>query len=402
MKIAEEIYTVSRLTRAIRNLIEDGLPALWVEGELTNYTLHRSGHRYFTLRDPTSQVACVMWRTRQQPGFSLLEGQLIRAFGRVTVYEQGGKYQLDVQSLLPAGMGALQEALEALKRKLAAEGLFDVARKRSLPAFPRAIGIATSPTGAAIHDLAWGFSSRFPPADLFLIPVSVQGTGAAEGIARAIETFNRLALVDVIVIGRGGGSLEDLWAFNEEVLVRAVANSRIPVVSAVGHEVDVTLCDLAADLRAPTPTAAAALMVPDAGELKKLLELRRAALENALSRTVSIWRNSVAGIAKSYGLNLIFQRIAGERQRLDRLEETTGTAIRGIIGDLNLRTAALRGQISALSPQKVLERGYSIVRSKSGELIRDSDQIKLTDYLSLHFHRGSATVTVTEVGADVR
>ncbi len=400
MKIAEEVYSVTRLTQAIRRLVEDGLPPLWVEGEISNYVLHRSGHRYFTMKDSGAQLSCMMWRTRTAPGFELTDGLRVRSFGRVTVWEQGGRYQLDVQSVLPVGIGPLQAAFEELKRKLAAEGLFDLNRKRSLPGFPRAIGIATSPTGAAIRDLVWGFSTRYPPAELYLIPVSVQGEGAAEEIAVAIEAFNRLGMVDLIVVGRGGGSLEDLWAFNEERLVRAVAESGVPVVSAVGHEIDITLCDLAADLRAPTPTAASSLVVPDRQELKASLAERASAIYRALERTVSTWRERISSISGSYGIRQVVGRIAGERMQLDEMARRLEAAIIRTVAESGRRLEAIRLQLSALSPDQVLDRGFCVATRMDGVVVKSGDDIAVGGKLDLRFKHGGALAAVEEVRSD--
>jgi len=397
LKTTEEIYSVSRLTGIIRGLIEDGLPSVWVEGELSNYTLHKSGHRYFTLKDAAAQINCVMWRTRPEPGFKLREGLQVRAFGKVRVWEQGGRYQLDIQSILPAGLGALQAAFEELKRKLADEGLFDTERKRPLPKYPQAIGIVTSPTGAAIRDLVWGFSSRFPAVDIYLLPVKVQGEGAAEEISRAIGNFNRSGLVDIIVIGRGGGSLEDLWAFNEEVVVRAVAASELPVVSAVGHEVDVTLSDLAADLRAPTPTAAATLIVPDRADLIESLKERSTQFARSLSRTISLWRERVSNLSNSYGMKQVVNRVSGERMRIDEIAEKHEHALVRKISDYKRMIDALSGRFTALSPSSVLERGYCVARMDEGSVVKDATSLSTGDKLNLTFKHGGALTTVEEI-----
>ena len=397
---AEEIYSVSRLTRIVRALVESGIPPVWVEGEVSNYTHHRSGHRYFTLKDDKAQLSCVLWRTRAEPAFTLTDGLLVRAYGRITVYEVRGQYQLDVQSLLPAGMGSLQEAYEQLKRKLAGEGLFDAARKKPLPRFPRSVGLVTSPTGAAIHDLVWGFSSRFPPAALYLLPVAVQGEGAAQQIAAALETFNRLGLVDVIVVGRGGGSLEDLWAFNEERVVRAVAASRIPVVSAVGHEVDVTLCDLTADLRAPTPTAAAALVVPDRTELKSTLGDRSKAMRRALVKQVALWRDRLNSLARSYGLQQVTRRLGDDRLRLEELARRMDAGTERILQDSRRQLAAAGLRLGALSPQGVLSRGFCVARRDDGLIVRSSREVEPRTRLNLRFHSGAARTEVLTVQND--
>ena len=397
MKTADEIYSVISLTRIIRRIVEDGLPYVWVEGEISNYNLHKSGHRYFTLKDQEAQIQCVMWRTRQVPGFDLEDGLQVRIYGKVTVWERGGRYQLDIKSVLPAGLGALQSAFETLKRKLSAEGLFDQARKRSLPEYPNRIGIVTSPTGAVIHDLVWGFNQRYPPTEIYLIPVKVQGDGAAQEISTAIETFNRFGLVDIIVVGRGGGSLEDLWAFNEEVVVRAVAGSKIPTVSAVGHEVDLTLCDLAADLRAPTPTAATVLIVPDREDLKKSLQEKNRRLYSSLERSVVLWRERVKGISASYGFRIVSNQVAEERLRLDDMNRQFERILKRKVEERKQHLEAFHYRLNALSPQQVLERGYCVARQEDGSVVRDAGVISAGDLLELHFKKGSATTSVKEV-----
>ncbi|MDP8240730.1 MAG: exodeoxyribonuclease VII large subunit [Candidatus Hatepunaea meridiana] len=402
MKVAEEIYSISRLTRVIRNLIEGSIPNIWVEGEISNYTLNRSGHRYFTLKDSGAQISCTMWRTRRAPGFEFENGLKIRAYGRVTVWEQGGRYQLDVQSVLPAGLGPLQAAYEALKAKLNHEGLFDQERKRPLPKFPNAIGIATSSTGAAIRDLVWGFKTRFQPVELYLIPVKVQGEGAAEEIVRAIEIFNQSKLVDVIVVGRGGGSLEDLWAFNEEVVIRAIAASGLPVVSAVGHEVDVTLSDLAADVRAPTPTAAANLIVPDGEDIKQSLRDKSIRFSRTLDRMVSMWRERVHGLANSYGMKRVIGRVNDERLRIDDISEKLETALIRKVTERKRSFEAIRNQLTALSPNSVLDRGFCVARQKEGTIVKSAIQITIGDKLNLLFKRGSALAAVEEIHKNER
>jgi len=397
LKTTEDILTVSQLSRRIRRLIEDGLPFLWIEGEISNFKRHSSGHRYFTLKDSEAQIACVMWRTRRAPGIELTDGLSVRVYGKVTVWEQGGRYQFDVQSVLPVGLGDLQAAFEALKRKLAAEGLFDQARKKQLPRFPAAIGIVTSLTGAAIRDIVWGFNKRYPPADLYLIPVAVQGEGSAEQIAAAIESFNRLNFVDVIVIGRGGGSLEDLWAFNEEPVVRAVADSRLPIVSAVGHEVDVTLSDLAADLRAPTPTAASGLVVPDRDELKKNLNEWSGAFTRMLKRTISLWRERVQALIRGYGFRRVEGRIGEERMRLDELTRRMEFGLTRRFDDYTKQLESFRLQLSALSPDAVLKRGFCVAKRQDGVIVRRSDQVKVGEELNLKFSKGGSAAYVLEV-----
>lgn len=397
LKPAEEIWSVTRLSSRIKRAIEDGLPQLWVEGEISNFKLHSSGHRYFTLKDETAQIACVMWRTRGSANVPLRDGIKVRAYGRVTVWEQAGKYQFDIQDILPSGIGSLQAAFEQLKNQLAAEGLFDTSRKKPLPRFPRRIGIVTSPTGAVIHDLAWGITTRFPPAKIVLLPVAVQGAGAGAQIANAIDLINRQNLSDLIIIGRGGGSLEDLWAFNEEVVVRAICGSRIPVVSAVGHEVDFTLSDLAADLRAPTPTAAAALVVPDRKELLEGLAVRRASLLTQLDRRIVLWNERLKRINQSYSFKRLPGRINDERLKIDELLHRCEISIGRKVQTKRTAVTAMAAQFNALSPEAVLKRGFSIARKTDGSLVRSSQELNIEDTINLIFAKGKAAAVIREL-----
>src|SRR5437016_2740655 len=272
-----KVLSVSELTRSIRGTLETKFRAVWVQGEMSNYKLHPSGHQYFTLKDQRAQISCVIWRdTIAPPRQPLVDGTQVQVYGTVSVYETRGQYQLNVQILQPRGVGVLQAKFEALKRKLEAEGLFAPERKRALPKFPRRIGIVTSPTGAAIRDMLNVLRRRAPWLQILISPVRVQGTGAAPEIAVAIRELavpnEGFAPVDLIVVTRGGGSIEDLWEFNEEIVARAIFNSTVPIVSAVGHEIDFTICDFVADLRAPTPSAAAELIVPDIIDLHRRID----------------------------------------------------------------------------------------------------------------------------------
>src|SRR5438874_5546837 len=269
-----KVLTVSELTRSIRGTLETKFSAVWVQGEISNYKLHPSGHQYFTLKDQRAQISCVIWRDTMLPSRkTLADGAQVQIYGTVTVFEARGQYQLNVQILQPRGLGLLQAKFESLKRKLEAEGLFAPERKRPLPKFPRRIGIVTSPSSAAIRDMLNVLSRRAPWLQILINPVRVQGTGAAQEIAVAIRELaspnERFVPLDLIVITRGGGSIEDLWEFNEEIVARAIFHSAVPIVSAVGHEIDFTICDFVADLRAPTPSAAAELIAPDAAELSR-------------------------------------------------------------------------------------------------------------------------------------
>src|SRR5437870_3169124 len=298
------VLTVAELTRAIRSALEAKFGAVWVQGEVSNYKLHPSGHQYFTLKDARAQIACVIFRNTMAPlRQPLVDGAQVQLYGNVSVFEARGQYQLSVQILQPRGLGLLQAKFEALKRKLEAEGLFDPARKRVLPKFPRRIGIVTSPSGAAIRDILNVLRRRAPWLQILINPVRVQGTGAAAEIAVAIRELatpnENWPPVDLIVVARGGGSLEDLWEFNEEIVARTIADVAVPVVSAVGHEIDFTICDFVADLRAPTPSAAAELIVPDVFDLRRRIDT----LSRALGRE-------------------LMQRVRDVQQQLDHARET--------------------------------------------------------------------------------
>src|ERR1043166_4505188 len=299
-----KVFTVSELTRGIRGTLETKFGAVWVQGEISNYKLHPSGHQYFTLKDQRAQISCVIWRdTIAPPRQALVDGAQVQVYGTVTVFEARGQYQLNVQILQPRGLGLLQAKFEALKRKLEAEGLFAPERKRPLPKFPGRVGIVTSPSGAAIRDMLNVLRRRAPWLQILINPVRVQGTGAAQEIAVAIREFalpNEVyPPLDLIVVTRGGGSIEDLWEFNEEIVARAIFHSAVPIVSAVGHEIDFTICDFGADLRAPTPSAAAELIIPDVRDLQRQID--------RYSRTLG---------------RQLLDRVRDAQQRLDHARET--------------------------------------------------------------------------------
>lgn len=396
----ETVFTITGLTAAIRELLENQIGEVEVEGEISNFRRQNSGHLYFTLKDSSAQLRGVMFRG--EAGYLRFEprdGQMVVARGQITVYAARGEYQLRVRSLKPKGKGSLQEQFGALKRKLEAEGLFSAERKRLLPAFPRRIGIVTSPTGAALRDFLNVIGRRCPRMELQVFGVRVQGQGAAEEIAMAVREFNRLGEVDVIVLARGGGSLEDLWAFNEEVLARVLAESEIPTVSAVGHEIDFTIADFVADLRAPTPSAAAELLGRGDEEWRDGLESFQNRLDRAVRGKLSDLRWRWKGLEQHY----IFK----EPRRLveqwsQRLDETESRLLRGmgvVLGSARerweraerrwrrispeLRLKQLRErlreretQLRLLSPQSTLERGYAIVFDSDRKVIRRAEGVK--------------------------
>ncbi len=392
------ILTVSQLTSRVKQALESGFPRLWVRGEVSNFTAHSSGHLYFTLKDSASQLRCVMFRGAAQTlRIFPQDGMQVLAQGDITVFERAGQYQLNVQQLQPAGQGELALALERLKRKLEAEGLFDQARKRPIPALPRAIGIVTSPTGAAVRDIIKVARRRWPGIELILNPVPVQGTGAAAEIARAIAEFNEFERVDVLIVGRGGGSMEDLWAFNEEETVRAIAGSRLPVISAVGHEVDFTLADFAADLRAPTPSAAAEMAVPSREEVQSSLDGSRERMELALKGMVDGYRSRLDSLRRSHGMNLLVSMIDQKRQTLDVLASRANAGILGSYQAAVFKTSRMEALLSALDPAAVLGRGYSICFDRRGKAVREAGRLAKGDRARIRFWKGEASMKVEEV-----
>jgi len=441
MSLFEErtILTVSRLTGLIRGVLEENFEHVWVEGEVSNLALPSSGHLYFTLKDPGAQIRCVMFRASAKAlHFKLQNGMMLVARGRVSVYGQRGEYQFIVEYLEPKGVGALQLAFVQLKEKLAKEGLFDESRKQRLPVLPLKIGIVTSTSGAALHDILTVLRHRHAGVDVLISPVRVQGEGAAEEIAGAVRDFNRYGDVDVLIVGRGGGSLEDLWSFNEEVVARAIFASRIPVISAVGHEVDFTIADLAADMRAPTPSAAAEMVVKSREEMDNHLQHLSHRLFNALDRRMASCRDRLESTMRALKdpamlVGNLFQRIdelqdrmsralRGElrllreglsgdlhrlrlshpvlaiercRERLLALDARMGSLVTRLLDGHRERTSVSVAKLQAYSPLATLVRGYSIVRKlDDGTVVRDSRQIEPGDCLGVVFGHGSAECVV--------
>lgn len=372
-----KIYTVSQLTRLVRFTLEDMFSSVWVEGEISDFTHHSSGHMYFNLKDGDAVLQCVMFkRENMRLRFRPEAGQKVLLHGRVSIYVPRGQYQLVVDTMEPKGLGQLQLAFEQLKAKLLKEGLFDEARKRPLPYLPLSIGIVTSPTGAVIRDMMHVWERRFSKVRIVLAPVQVQGPSAAPEIVQAIADLNALGGIDVIVVARGGGSLEDLWAFNEEAVARAIARSGVPVVSAVGHEVDYTIADFVADRRAPTPSAAAEILLPRLEDLETLLEETGARLARALKREVDDRRETLERLQASK----VFQRpqslFEDLQQTVDDLAEALAAAAGRLSSDRSKEVRYLLGKLEALSPQKCLERGYSIVFDEStGGIIKSTRQL---------------------------
>jgi len=383
------ILTVTQLTNRIKDLIEGAFPDIWVEGEISNLSIPQSGHAYFTLKDEHAQVRAVLFRSAQRfLKFTLQHGIQVICRGRASVYEPRGEYQLILDYIEPKGVGALQLAFEQLKAKLEKEGLFDFNRKKPLPVLPRRIGIITSPTGAAIRDMLRVIKRRHPKMHILIYPVPVQGAEAAPAIAEALRYFNREQNADVLIVGRGGGSLEDLWAFNEEAVVRAVHASRIPVISAVGHETDYTICDFAADLRAPTPSAAAEMVVESEESFQQSIRSLEVRLLRSMQQTLQLSRASLRE-------NM---RILGDPRRAlelhaQRIDELAGRLALGLNHQLQKDRALLLSLTSALdhlNPLGILSRGYSITKKlPAGAIVKDASQLNPGDLLSTRFYHGS-------------
>ncbi len=391
--LEEPVLSVAELTARIKDVLEAEFPLVWVAGEISDLARPQSGHCYLTLKDADAQIPAVIWRsTASRVRFQLRDGLAVVCRGHLEVYAPRGRYQLIIEAIEPRGIGALELALRQLHEKLAKEGLFDPARKRPLPRLPRRIAVVTSPTGAALHDFLEMLRGRWPLGDVLVVPVRVQGEGAAAEIAAAIELVNRLRWgIDCLVVTRGGGSLEDLWAFNEEVVVRAIAASRLPVVSGVGHEIDVTLADLAADVRALTPSDAAQRVAPSAEEVSRALQQLRLRLNAGLRARARAARERLAGLAGRRVLSRPIAMVHERARRLDELEARLARAARHRFQAAKTRAESLGARLESLNPLAVLGRGYSLTRRvDDGRVVRDAAELAPGDTLATRFARGEA------------
>jgi len=392
---ATNSLTVSALTREIKRLFRERFEPLWVEGELSGYKPHSSGHHYFTLKDSTAQLGCAMWKMYSKGlRFTPRDGMKVQAFGQLEVYEPQGKYQLIVYELRLSGEGELQRAFEELKRKLEQEGLFDSARKRPLPPFPKRVGLVTSPTGAALRDMQTVAARRWPLTELVLKPARVQGKGAAEEIAQAVNELSAKGDVDIVVVGRGGGSLEDLWCFNEEIVARAIFASRIPVVSAVGHEIDFTIADFVADLRAPTPSAAMEIILPDGTEIRRQLQQYERRLSRMTVDRVSLLRHQLHALTSHWALRQPLQWAHSAQQRVDDLQDRLTESALAVHGEATANFEHLQELLSAVSPQRILNRGYAVVRDSAGIALRSPEQSKPGELIHIDLARGQLKARV--------
>ena len=398
MQTDRQALSVTQLNEYLKMVIEGDrvLSNVFVRGEISNFKLYSSGHAYFTLKDDAGQLKSVMFRSYfSRLAFLPEDGMRVIAHGRVSVYETSGQYQLYVDDLQPDGAGSLAMRFEQLKRKLAAEGLFDEARKRPLPPMPKRIGVITSPSGAAVHDIINVLGRRFPMAEMILYPSEVQGTQAPAQLISGIEFFSMTGLVDVVIIGRGGGSAEDLWAFNDEYLARAVASCSVPVISAVGHESDFTICDFVADRRAPTPSAAAELAVPDTGELLRSLTAVQIGLQTSLQKRIAQERRILAQLSASRVFSRPEQMLDRFRIRLDECDADLNRAVVQAILQKKQNTASVAGKLQALNPLSILSRGYATV-SRDGVFVTSVKQINDNDTLDIRMADGSVRATVSQ------
>lgn len=399
------ILTVQELNQHIKTLLEKDylLVNVWVKGEISNFKAASSGHFYFTLKDNYSCLKVVMFRSRSR---SLLyrpeNGMAVTVRGYVSVYERDGAYQLYAEEMEPDGTGALYLAFEQLKDRLQREGLFDPGHKKALPLLPRRIGLVTSPTGAAVRDLVEIIRRRWPGLEIILVPVLVQGESAPPDVARGIQMLNKLGSVDVIIVGRGGGSLEELWAFNTEIVARSIYNSKIPVISAVGHETDITIADFVADKRAATPSAAAELAVPDKREMARyVLTLKNRLYRAANDKLRGCGQRLAACLSNRHFTRPLDVFCGARQQSLDFLAHRLNQGVRSSVGDQERRLAVLAGRLHTLSPLSTMARGYSICTAPDGKRVfYDTDSIKIGERLSVRLYRGLLNCIVEDKKQD--
>ena len=395
---ARTVYSVSRLNREVRVLLESGLGTIWIEGEISNLARPGSGHWYFSLKDRDAQLRCAMFRARNVLSrFTPKEGQLVLASGRVSLYEPRGDYQLLVEYLEDAGLGALQRAFEELKARLAIEGLFAPERKQTLPLAPHRIGVNTSPTGAAIRDILHILRRRFPAAAVLIYPTPVQGAAAASSVVAAIELAGSRADCDVLILARGGGSLEDLWAFNDERVARAISRCPIPIVTGIGHEIDFTIADFVADLRAPTPSGAAQLVVPDAGVWLHRLAQLAARFGAGAQRALRGEQARLDVLRRRLQQAHPGARLLQHSQRLDELEARLRLALRARLAASAARLDSAARALHAVSPLATLGRGFAVVtRSSDGALITSAAQLAVGERFDARLAQGSVRAAVIE------
>lgn len=394
----ERVFTVTEITRSIKGTLETNFFDIWVVGEVSNLRRPSSGHIYLTLKDEDAQMQGVIFRSiGSRLRFELKDGMDILVRGSISVYEPRGQYQINIEEIEPRGMGALQLAFQQLKERLEKEGLFDPAHKKPIPFLPQKIAIVTSPTGAAIKDMVNIINRRFPGVQILLYPVKVQGDGAAEEIAQAIYEINRLADIDVMIVGRGGGSIEDLWAFNEEIVARSIYDSQIPVISAVGHEIDVTIADFVADKRALTPSEAGEMVVPRRDLLIDMLHKNKTRLTQGLQNKLMFAKNRFRIIANSYAFRKPLDNVLNLQQRLDDIIQRMGMRIKHILEMDEKRLSNIAKRLDSLSPLRILSRGYSITtRVDDGSPIKSVKQLKKGEKIKTTLYEGHIVSVIVQ------
>ncbi len=390
-----DALSVTQVNKYIKLMMEedDFLCNVVVRGEISNFKRHTSGHLYFTLKDESSEISAVMFQSAANKlSFSPLSGNTVIVYGRVSVYETVGKYQIYVSTMINDGAGVLFEQYKRLLEKLRAEGLFDADKKKPIPTFPKRIGIVTSPTGAAIRDMINVTGRRYPSAELLISPALVQGADAPADLCRALALLDTLGDCDVIIIGRGGGSIEDLWAFNDEMLVRTVASCNTPIISAVGHETDTTLCDYAADLRAPTPSAAAEQAVPHRDAIMQTIDSRLLSIEHSLEAKIKEQRTAVSAYARHIDSLSPYKKLSVTRERIDAYTKMLDQAVDALLDNTKTRLVGSIGRLEAVNPLAVLKRGYSMAVDESGSVVSSVNNVSSGDRLSLRLSDGTVEV----------
>lgn len=388
-----KVYSVNELNRAIKDQIEGEFPLIWIQGEISNFKPHSSGHFYFSLKDNKAQVSAVMFKGfNRHVKFKPADGMEVLVRGKVTVYEPRGSYQIMCEVMEPVGVGALQIAFEQLKIKLSQEGLFDTAKKRKIPELSQRVAIITSPTGAAVRDMINVLSRRMKNLEVTIFPCSVQGNLAPKEIVAAIEMANKIGNFDVMIVGRGGGSIEDLWSFNEEIVARAIAGSKIPTVSAVGHEVDFTIADFVADLRAPTPSAAAELISRNATDIMDVISMQYKALRIQMNKKLQMDKQKLMHVQRQ--LVDPKRKLQDLMLKLDDLSERVQSVVKKNISFKRQEFMRWASVLDSLSPLKVLDRGYAIVKNENGNIIKDEAKLKKGDEIKIQLFKGEVTAEV--------
>jgi len=392
----EKIYTISEITVQIKKLLESNFSQITIQGEISNFKKQSSGHIYFTLKDENAQINAIIWRsTAQNLKINLIDGMKVIARGYINVYEPSGRYQIIINLIQEIGLGELQIAFEKLKQKLLKEGLFDESHKKEIPRFPKSIGIVTSLSGAAIRDIISVISRRYPIVELIVYPVAVQGSEAPSEIVEGINAFNEYKKVDLIIIGRGGGSLEDLWAFNDEAVARAIYNSKIPIISAVGHHIDFTISDFVSDLRAPTPSVAGEFAVPDKREIIENIISYINSLYYYIDQRIQQHRKHILSIVKSYALNKPIDMLRRYQQKIDENLNIIETNIKHKI-DLNFKLVdSYKKRLLSVNPNSILQRGYCIVEKKE-KIISKGTELEIDDSIKIVFQDSKREAIITK------